>query len=96
MDVFKWVLILIIFEVVNIFIFAAIYNALNTEEVRDYMDGLYLSIQVQTAIGMSENIRTKPLKVWISVQSVLADILNILLITFIGIFIGNKFIPRKI
>jgi len=96
MDVFKWVLILIIIEVMNIFIFATIYNALNTDEVRDYMDGLYLSIQVQTAIGMSENIRTKPLKVWISVQSVLADILNILLITFIGIYFANKFIPGKV
>lgn len=96
MDVFKWVIILVILEITTIFVFAAIYNALNTDEVRDYMDGLYLSIQIQTAIGMSESIRTKPLKVWISVQSIISDILNISLIIFIGIFIGNKFVPGKI
>jgi hypothetical protein len=96
MDVFKWIVILILIEVSTIFIFAAIYNALNTEEVRDYMDGLYISVQIQTSIGMSENIRTKPLKVWISIQSVLSDILNVLLIVFVGIFIGSKFIPVKI
>ena len=94
MEIFKWLVVLIILEISTIFIFAAIYNALNVNEVRDYVDGLYLSVQIQTAIGMSENISTRKLKVWITVQSIISDVLNILLITFIGMYIANLFIKK--
>jgi hypothetical protein len=95
MEIFKWLVVLVVLEVLTIFVFAAIYNALNVNEVRDYLDGLYLSVQIQTAIGMSENISTRPLKVWITVQSIISDVLNILLITFIGMYMANLFVNKS-
>jgi hypothetical protein len=91
MEIFTWLAIFIALELITIFVFAAIYNALNVNEIRDYTDGLYLSVQIQTSIGMSENISTKLLKNWVTVQSIISDILNILLITFIGLYIANLF-----
>ena len=91
MEIFKWLVLFVSLEIIVIFSFAAIYNALNVKEIRDYMDGLYLSVQIQTSIGMSENISTKVLKNWVTIQSIISDILNILLITFIGLYIGNLF-----
>ncbi len=91
MEIFKWLVLFVSLEIIVIFSFAAIYNALNVNEIRDYMDGLYLSVQIQTSIGMSENISTKVLKNWVTIQSIISDILNILLITFIGLYIGNLF-----
>lgn len=91
MEIFKWLVLFVALEIIVIFGFAAIYNALNVNEIRDYLDGLYLSVQIQTSIGMSENISTKLLKNWVTVQSIISDILNILLITFIGLYIANLF-----
>ena len=91
MEIFTWLVLFVSLEIIVIFTFAAIYNALNVNEIRDYTDGLYLSVQIQTSIGMSENISTKVLKNWVTVQSIISDILNILLITFIGLYIGNLF-----
>ena len=96
MEIFTWLAIFITLELITIFVFAAIYNALNVNEIRDYTDGLYLSVQIQTSIGMSENISTKLLKNWVTVQSIISDILNILLITFIGLYIGNLFVKEII
>ena len=91
MEIFKWLVLFVSIEIIVIFAFAAIYNALNVNEIRDYTDGIYLSVQIQTSIGMSENISTKVLKNWVTAQSIISDILNILLITFIGLYIGNIF-----
>ena len=96
MELFKWVILLIVFEIIAIFIFAFIYSSLETNEVRDFFDGIYLSVQIQTAIGMSNTINERNLQVWITIQSIISDILNILLITFIAMFIGQKFTSEVI
>jgi hypothetical protein len=96
MKIFKWLVILIIIEVVTVFAFAGIYTAIDTVEVSDYLDGLYLSVQLQTAIGVSGNINSKTLRSWLTVQSIISDILNLFLIAFIGIYIGKTFVEEII
>ncbi len=96
MELFKWVILLITLEIIAIFVFGLIYDRLETTEVRDYMEGLYLSVQIQTAIGMSNTITERNLQVWITIQSIVSDILNILLITFIAMYIGQKFAGQVI
>lgn len=96
MEIFKWLIILVILEVATIFAFAGIYTLIDTAEVADYLDGLYLSIQIQTSIGVSGNINSKTLRTWLSVQSILSDVLNIFLIAFVGIYIGKTFVEEII
>lgn len=80
------VIILILLIIANVFIFAWIYDIENGT----FNDGLYLSVQVQTLVGLSDASRHYDLRTWITIQSIVAYILNLLLVTFISIvFLKN-------
>ena len=67
MEIFKWLMILVILEILTIFVFAFIYTKIDTAEVPDYADGLYISVQVQTSIGVSGGINSKTIRSWLTV-----------------------------
>jgi len=94
MNIFKWLVILVILELITIFIFAAIYHMIDKTEIRDYITGLYLSVQVQTAVGVYGSINSVSIRGWVTLQSVIADILNLFLIAFVGIYIGKTFVEE--
>ena len=80
------VIILIILIIINVFIFAWIYDVENGT----FNEGLYLAVQVQTLVGLSDASRHSDLRTWITIQSIIAYVLNLLLVTFISlIFLKN-------
>lgn len=87
----KWLIIIIFLIITSATVFTLIYY--NAEGyTNNFDDALYLAIQVQTSIGVDvtgiEN-RT-PVKNWITVQSIIAYTLNIFIVIFISVAIGQN------
>jgi hypothetical protein len=85
----KYIIILIIaLIIICIFTFTVIYlvddNTDNT-----FQDAFYTSIQIQTSIGMDNESNRKSIKNWITAQSILAYLLNILLVIFLSVFLAK-------
>lgn len=77
------VIILCILIILNVILFSIIYDVENGT----YGESMYLSIQVQTLVGLSDASNKHDLRTWITIQSVVAYILNILLVTYIGVIV---------
>ncbi len=83
-------IVLAIIIVCNVCIFAIIYHQIDTPELPGWDDAFYLSIQVQTCIGMSE-IPAKNVRNLITLQSIIAYITNISIAVLIGLLIVIKY-----
>lgn len=83
MKPFYIVIILCILVILNTALFSIIYDVENGT----FGESVYLSIQVQTLVGLSDASNKHDLRTWITIQSVIAYILNILLVTYIGVIV---------
>lgn len=77
------VIILLILVILNVILFSIIYE----NENKNYDESIYLSIQIQTLVGLNGVSEKTNLRTWITIQSVVAYILNILLVAYIGVII---------
>lgn len=68
------------------FTFSIIY-LINEAPGEGYEDAFYTSVQIQTSIGMSNASDRVSIRNWITAQSILAYILNIMLVIFLGLFL---------
>jgi hypothetical protein len=83
----KGVIILtIILILICIFTFSIIYQ-INKDYHESYEDAFYTSIQIQTSIGMSNASDRTSIRNWITAQSILAYILNIILVIYLSGFL---------
>ena len=90
MNLTLWLSIVIILIICNIIIFAVIYHQTDTPELPTWTDAFYLSIQVQTTIGMSE-VPNKNVRNLVTLQSLIAYILNIIFAILLGLTITVKY-----
>ncbi len=90
MNLILWLSIIIILIICSIIIFAVVYHQTDTPELPTWTDSFYLSIQVQTTVGMSE-VPNKNVRNLVTVQSLISYILNILLAIILGLTITVKY-----
>ncbi len=69
---------------ISTFTFSIIY-LINKGSDETYQDAFYTSVQIQTSIGMSNASDRISIRNWITVQSILAYILNIILVIYISV-----------
>ena len=81
----KSIIILIIALIlISIFFFSVIY-LINEHADETYQDAFYTSIQIQTSIGMSNASDRRPIRNWITAQSIIAYMLNIILVIYLSV-----------
>jgi hypothetical protein len=70
-------------------VFSIIYYAI--DDTDSYENALYLSVQIQTSVGIDiEGVKDRAgVRNWITVQSILAYTLNILVVVFIAEYISR-------
>jgi len=78
------VLILLFLVILNVVVFTIIYDNVDSY---GFDESLYLAVQIQTSIGLSDAFSHKDLRYYITTQSAIAYILNILLVTYIALII---------
>ena len=89
MTPFQWVIVLTVIFIINFFGFAYLYYNVDDPVIVTYTDGLYLSSQVVTSIGMSEIQGNSTIRTLIIIQSVISFVTNILLVIFVSIVISK-------
>lgn len=90
MKLIYWILLLISLIILNIIIFAILYWKSDPNEY-NFEKGLYLSVQIQTLVGYSsftENDNTRRL---VTIQSLVAYILNIITVVFLSLWFARLF-----
>jgi hypothetical protein len=81
----KGIIILCIALIIISVVFFSIIYLINKVDGESYDDALYTSIQIQTSIGLDNNISNRAsIRNWITVQSIITYILNIALVVFLG------------
>jgi hypothetical protein len=90
MNLTLWISVIIILIICNIIIFAVVYHQMDTPELPTWTDSFYLSIQIQTTIGMSE-VPNKNVRNLVTLQSLISYVLNILLAIIAGLVIIAKY-----
>ena len=69
---------------ISTFTFSIIY-LINKGSDESYEDAFYTSVQIQTSIGMSNASDRLSIRNWITVQSILAYIFNIVLVIYLSV-----------
>lgn len=69
---------------ISTFTFSIIY-LINKGSDETYQDAFYTSVQIQTSIGMSNASDRLSIRNWITAQSILAYILNIVLVIYLSV-----------
>lgn len=72
--------------IISIFLFSVIY-LINKDSTESFEDAFYTSVQIQTSIGMSNASDRLSIRNWITAQSILAYLLNIILVIYLGAFL---------
>ncbi len=81
----KGIIILCIALIIISVVFFSIIYLINKVDGENYDDAIYTSIQIQTSIGLDNNISNRAsIRNWITVQSIITYILNIALVVFLG------------
>lgn len=88
MELIDLIIILLFIYVIVIVAFAYIYYQYDKTNI-SFGDGIYLSCQIATLVGLSEGGKTYNVKVWVTIQSIISFLLNITLVSFIGIYINR-------
>jgi hypothetical protein len=70
--------------IISVFFFSVIY-LINEHADENYQDAFYTSIQIQTSIGMSNASDRRPIRNWITAQSIIAYMLNIILVIYLSV-----------
>jgi predicted membrane protein len=74
--------------IICVFTFTVIYLA-DEETDHTFQEAFYTSVQIQTSIGMSNASDRKSLRNWITAQSILSYILNILLVIYLSMTLAK-------
>ena len=90
-----WILILVILIILNIIIFAILYWKSDTNEYTSFEEGLYLSVQIQTTIGYSDFTENRGVRRMVTIQSLIAYLLNIISVIFLGLWVTRLFPKSK-
>jgi len=85
-----WILILTLLIILNIILFSILYWRSDTNEY-DFEKGLYLSVQIQTLVGYSNFTENDTVRRLVTIQSLIAYLLNIITVIFLGLWIGEIF-----
>ena len=89
MSILQWMIFFIVLELAVTTLFALIYRYWDDRSVKYWDDAFFLSVQIQTSIGITPTDELGYIKNIITIQAIVSDILNILLITFVGIYVGT-------
>ena len=91
MSVFIWLCIFIVIFIISFFLFAYLYYKVDDPVYINFTDGLYISSQVCTTVGMSEIPENASIRTLIIIQSFISLIINIMLVIFISKVISAHF-----
>ncbi len=78
------IILIILLIIICLFFFSIIYY-IDENSDETYQDAFYTSVQIQTSIGMSNASNRISIKNWITIQSILAYILNIILVIYLSV-----------
>jgi hypothetical protein len=85
----KYVIILIIsLIIICLFTFTIIY-LVDDENDKTFLEAFYTSVQIQTSIGMDDESSRQSIKNWITVQSILTYIFNILIVIYLSVVVSR-------
>jgi hypothetical protein len=96
MEVKHWLFIILALIVILTITFAIIYKVVNGLEVDDWNDAFFLAIQIQSGVGISNLKNKTSINNWVTLQTSLSYFLDILLVTFIGLYIAELVFHNKI
>jgi len=88
MELIDLIIILLFIYVILIVAFAYIYNEADSGNIT-FGEGFFLSCQIATLVGLSEGGKYQNVKPWITVQSIVSFLLNVILVAVIGIYIST-------
>jgi hypothetical protein len=81
------IVILVSFLIIICLFFFSIIYFLDENSDPSYEDAFYTSVQIQTSIGLDSTSNRLSIRNWITVQSILAYILNISLVIYLSVAI---------
>lgn len=85
----KYIIILIIsLIIICLFTFTIIY-LVDDKTDRTFLEAFYTSVQIQTSIGMDDQSSRESVKNWITIQSILTYIFNILLVIYLSVIVSK-------
>jgi hypothetical protein len=85
----KYIIILIIsLIIICLFTFTIIY-LVDDENDKTFLEAFYTSVQIQTSIGMDDESSRQSIKNWITVQSILTYIFNILIVIYLSVVVSR-------
>ena len=83
------IVILIVFLIIiSLFFFSIIYY-LDENADETFEDAFYTSAQIQTSIGMSNASDRVSIRNWITIQSIISYILNIILVIYLSVALSK-------
>lgn len=98
MDVKYWLILFIIISIINVIVFTFIYKVVDQADIKNFNSALYLSVQISIGKGMSNFNEQSSVAIrdWITVQSTVTYIIDIFLVIFIGLFVGEVLSKKRI